>query len=718
MLRRIVQWSASILGAGILALLLVLVTGIADPFIKSRILTITKSKIEALTPLKVKVLRWDGSLLNLVSGKIPKIRAALLTPLGPEVILESSVRWSRVKGFRIFQVEANTGLSGKLGQSTSTTIPLQLKLDFDRTSLLITDFNLKGEIPKFAWPAYGIDASGIHLDLRWLQADALIQGKLYVNEWVQKKDEEHAVQISDFQFTLEEKNQSGGSLALTVGSTDILWGEDYYEIPSKEFPLHAHWTEQRNKGEMSLGSNPKEKISLSVLRRSGLLSGGWNLNLEKAPDFALKLYQALGKSWPEELIWKSGSLKFHGKYSLPESKAKSLFSEFKISPDIEFSMDGGAENVSIFSRSGLWFLENLSVKEKIRLQEGGSLTLSFQDAGIKHLRFALKKTTWKLVRKGEGFQIIPLHALPLKLRSIPLDLGPLTGMASMEDAQFRVPLKIPPTSLTILGAQFCISPDRIPPGTVMVQVPAVKFSPRSFEMNPGTLRLKSFGGKLEINSFRLNEWKVGIPKFETNLLWSGIRLDELGTWSQFGRMDGTVEGYVKDLTLISWLPVNFRFLVQVKPFRDQNIIFSPEAMKNFTSLFAGQDLNEYLPGVVDFLAFGWVSRLFGGYDVQYVGLSGYTHKGSIVLETLDPPEILKYERNHFILYGPRFKMPIQSSRYPVVLDAPRLSNWVRQMIAVMKNLKLNSEENKEKQNEPEEESKPCIPEHPFFKASE
>jgi hypothetical protein len=179
-----------------------------------------------------------------------------------------------------------------------------------------------------------------------------------------------------------------------------------------------------------------------------------------------------------------------------------------------------------------------------------------------------------------------------------------------------------------------------------------------------------------------------VPEFDFNLTMDGIDLHSLGEWVNFGEMDGILSAYAHDVVFQSWLPTQYDFEVKVKPLHHSKVVFSPTAMKNFARLFASDGI-DHIPGYAKWLAFGWPSSLLGGYDIGYAGVHVHSEDGYIRLETLDPAtdaESSGAHQKHFILYGRRFKIPLNSSRYPLILDAPAMGNYVHQMIGVIQNL--------------------------------
>jgi hypothetical protein len=161
--------------------------------------------------------------------------------------------------------------------------------------------------------------------------------------------------------------------------------------------------------------------------------------------------------------------------------------------------------------------------------------------------------------------------------------------------------------------------------------------------------------------------------------------------------------------LLTSLQRAYDFRVEVAPLGRENVVFSTDAMRNFVKLFSGGSIDG-LPGIANWLAFGGVSRWLG-YNVDYAGISAYSTNGSILVETLDPEEDNIEDRRaneHYILFGPRFRMPIVSKNYPLLIDAPAISNFVRQVMAQLQAMAENAEEQKE-ENQNEKKPTPCLP---------
>jgi hypothetical protein len=131
------------------------------------------------------------------------------------------------------------------------------------------------------------------------------------------------------------------------------------------------------------------------------------------------------------------------------------------------------------------------------------------------------------------------------------------------------------------------------------------------------------------------------------------------------------------VTFQKWLPTHFDFSIDAIPIKNW-IEFSPEAMRNLISLFAG-DAVEHIPGIAREGFFGGLSHRLGGFDVKYAGLSLFSDGGTILVETHDLPDVYHLMKKHYIFWGHRFKMPLESSHYPVVMNETGLARVLTRM---------------------------------------
>jgi hypothetical protein len=249
-----------------------------------------------------------------------------------------------------------------------------------------------------------------------------------------------------------------------------------------------------------------------------------------------------------------------------------------------------------------------------------------------------------------------------------------------------------------------------------MSLPKIELAPSVTDLT-GYVRADLFGGTIQVDEMGMFNFLTPVPEFDFNLMLNGIDLHQLGDWVNFGEMDGTLSAYAHDVVFQSWLPTQYDFEIKVNPLHHSDVVFSPTAMKNFARLFTKEGIDN-IPGYAQWLAFGWPSALLGGYDIDYAGVHIRSEDGYIHLETLDPvtdADPYNSHQKHFILYGKRFKIPLKSSRYPLILDAPAFGNFVHHMIGDIENLAKNKKGDTTHENPSEEsldqESLPadCIP---------
>jgi hypothetical protein len=406
-------------------------------------------------------------------------------------------------------------------------------------------------------------------------------------------------------------------------------------------------------------------------------------------------------------------------------------------PDFSRILSGGKieeANLALSQASLLWperqlAIKNLNLKIPYLAHQGFEGELSVSRFGYRKLRGRLLPTrisfeergATSLFRIGEKGSRIPLDVDGLVLR-----IESIGGSAQLSPFQYHLDTRISlePTPLEQLALPLCLEKpgSRILPAKVRIDLPKIDLTSGDIDLT-GFIRADLFGGSIQIDEMGVFDFLSPVPEVDFNAELEGIDLHELGNWLNFGEMDGTLSAFAKDVVFQSWLPTQYNFEVKVKPLHRSKVVFSPAAMKNFARLFAGEGI-EHLPSYAEWLAFGWPSRFLGGYDIDYAGVKIRSEDGYIRLETLDPlyeGETESSRRKHFILYGKRFKIPLKSSRYPLILDAPAMGDYVHQMIGVIENLakKKKGETANEASNEvqssendrPEANSLPasCIP---------
>ncbi len=403
-------------------------------------------------------------------------------------------------------------------------------------------------------------------------------------------------------------------------------------------------------------------------------------------------------------------------------------------------------DLTVADRTKELLVRNVDLVAQIRGSDGDG-SLSVEDLGIKKFQGTMKPSRFSLHldRSSDATEITAkqLGAWNFALDGAALELKPWSLSASFPkrpkrserddqrpppEPRFHLETGVilgtatAPIRAAWLEQGLCRQPGALPPIDVQAAFPLVMISKDNTDAADqisaqafGKVDARLFSGKITVSNIEIFDLLNPVPEIDFEAAWSGIQLKSLTEWVGFGPMDGTVEGYAKGVVLQSWLPTQYDFKFEIKPSLETRIVFSPKAMRNTVKLFTGNEVENSMPGIAKWIAFGWFSDLLGGYNVNYAGLTLYSSRGSILLGTLDPEETVQRQRKRFFLKGPRFKIPLESSRYPVVLDAPRVANFTRHILRTLEALKeqkagtngtSSTEQLKEKSDEVESE---CLP---------
>ncbi|HUP57959.1 MAG TPA: hypothetical protein VM598_10940, partial [Bdellovibrionota bacterium] len=322
-----------------------------------------------------------------------------------------------------------------------------------------------------------------------------------------------------------------------------------------------------------------------------------------------------------------------------------------------------------------------------------------------------------VVRIGEG------DRLPLTVGGVPLRIGTLVGSLDVRTREYELTtnLQLPPIGIEKIAPLFCLPRSKLPPAIVTASFPKIELWNGAIEPE-GRAWIELFGGTIELKELALYDL-TEVPEAGFDLEIEGVKLRDLGDWSGFGEIDGVLTGYARDVVMKSWLPTRFDLLIEPKPLDGSwKLTFSPEAMENTVRLLA-EDAVDQMPGIARWFFFGWPAHLVFGYDVKYAGISAYSKDGNILLETLDPMDPRDRNaacgENHFILCGTRFKIPLKSSSYPVLIDNTAMFSFLKKRgeylleFAAAKQREREALEAKKapkKESDADDGSKACLPE--------
>jgi hypothetical protein len=551
----------------------------------------------------------------------------------------------------------------------------------------------------FQWKKYGVDSKKFSLnavyDAQILKTEIAL-GSL---AWTEARHSDRAVNLTEFNLSATashlDQNISLQS-NLTAKELEILWGNLYLDLPLTHFPIR-------------LDMDDEKSVNLTIGTRAAHASATLDDKLSQFHQAEIQFQLDVG-SLAEFIPWLSKnlvsvapSLETLTDYSIKEGSLSASGAGRFNRDQKEFTLESIESRLKAvnFSAPGKHFSVSKMDGEMnySRRRKTQTAHLSIGQFNFEHFTAKLPNTTatWS----QNGFEI---SDLPFQIKNIPLTVGKISATFAPEfDLETSVVLKN--TNFGPIANGFCLPVNKIPPIALTANFTNLKISNSVIDPT-GKVEAKLFDGKIELNDFGMYNLDTEVPETDFDLDWSNIDLQKFGAWGNFGEIQGTLEGYAHDVVMQGSLPTQFHFLIDVAPKeKSSRVDFSPEAMKNVVKIFTGADLDQQIPGIAGWAMFGWPSHLLGGYDVDYAGLKLTAEDGHIIVETIDKPGIVESERKHFVLYGPRFKMPLQTSTYPLVVDAASMSNFVHQLVT---QLQLIRQKKEASQNEnPSEET--CDP---------
>ncbi len=660
----------------VLALLLgiaALVAWRSESWVQKRIIQSYIDRIQPSLPFKIEKFEIETHWKDLRSGRISRVAMTLSrTPFRLQVEGPVDLGWDSRDSEWTGVYSAIARWEGPI-QIEPTRIRLEVSAPKSLKS--IREFKLSASTPKIAG---AVEIEDLVLEAHW--ADLQWSAKLLARKfaWTDAAISDRAVHIDHPELSLQGPMTLApfsldGTQALHASGRGIeaLWDKSYFDLPTARAPIEGalHW--KSGPESLVLRSLGHEIRLHPGFRGSTLdsLSVGWNIRELPIPATLRLLAGVPQLGWSQPIQWKSGRLTSWG--------------------NLRLDWEGNSPSARIEHLSGKVRVRDLGIrwKEKRLALRGltldlplnstpsaaSKIVLSIEKLFFQKFRMTLPPTEI-LTRSGpEGaFSLDTGTPLALAIEGVPLRIGRISARIDGPRTRFASSLRLESTPLENFRKGLCWEKKTIPPAALALDFPNVEADPEMIDPQ-GKLTLKLFEGAVTIEDIAFFDTLTEVPESDFTANWDGIRLDRMAEWLGFGEMDGILTGYARNVTFESWFPTHYDLLVRAKPHFHRDIVFSPDAMKNFVRLFAGEDVEQLMPGLARWLAFGWPSRVFGGYDVNYLGIRAFSEGGSILVETLDSG------REHFVLKGDRFKMPLHSQHYPLIMDATALGNFVRQV---------------------------------------
>ncbi len=700
-------------------------TGSLQRWVQARVVAFYVARVAPHLPFVIESADVDAGWRDFFAGKISRL--ALVVRWDQfRAELSGPITLKRATD-RALELEfATTASLEQLGRKLSRSSPFLLTLGARISPSLTTlqEANLLVQAEQFDWKVQGLSARNLYFGIDW--RDEKIEAEANAGElsWTAPDNPNQAILLAEPRARIELGLTADGALRdspvkIDWGgkSAEILWNEIYLDLPLEAVPVSARiWATARARKiearlgaarqlEVSIAENDRDPLRLEWKTRPALAIAPVLEGMIRATSSSGGAFTQLAKLSAYRA--RSGKLTTTGALSVDLAQLRKPESAGAASAPAPTS--SGLTGIKVEKLSAAISNLDLDIPSLKLALRGLNARFAGPEAGVGEvsirkiqlrkaeaqlgptpLRFEQLASQRWVFRMGEGM-------LPFQSARFPLSLGAIEVWSGENHPLIRTRATLAPTPVLDLAQDFCVSSKQIPPATLHAEFPKIELT--SSWLDPqGTIRIDLFGGRIETSQLAIYDFDSPVPETNFDVSFNGIRLDQAGQWSGFGKMDGLLTGYAKGVVFQAWLPTNYDFRFEAQPQNYGSVVFSAQAMENLVRLIASEQLDA-MPSYARWFSFGWPSRFFGGYNVDFVGLTLLSSDGTILLGTLDPPELFEKERKHFILYGPRFRMPLNSERYPVVLDAAGMGSFVRNISKSIETMML------QKQREAEEAGK-------------
>lgn len=216
----------------------------------------------------------------------------------------------------------------------------------------------------------------------------------------------------------------------------------------------------------------------------------------------------------------------------------------------------------------------------------GELSVDYQGAEIyrlllggSSLNFSIRNSRLSLLDQAA----IPVYEGELKIFNLAFD-NINTDDLSVEFDGVLTPISL--SSLThALGWQNFS-------GTISGVIPGVRYQNKILSVD-GILLARAFDGVFRIKGLTIENFMGSIPGLTADFSVDNINLEKLTSTYDFGRMEGRLSGYVRNLQMLAWQPASFDAFFYTPEDDESRHIISQRAVDNLTSL-SGSDIGSVL----------------------------------------------------------------------------------------------------------------------------
>lgn len=127
-------------------------------------------------------------------------------------------------------------------------------------------------------------------------------------------------------------------------------------------------------------------------------------------------------------------------------------------------------------------------------------------------------------------------------------------------------------------------------GSLQATIPRLYYRDALLRMD-GELLVDVFGGQLVVENLKLEDPLGVAPVFETGVRLDNLDLEQITQVFDFGRIEGSLEGYIRNLQLVAWQVTGFDASLRSPKKDERRRRISQRAIENLTELGNGASVN-------------------------------------------------------------------------------------------------------------------------------
>jgi len=520
-------------------------------------------------------------------------------------------------------------------------------IDLGERGLILTNFHLASTA--FSTTIERIEAGGsVSLDAEgWSKSDLRISASgVSLHDTPSLRVADKVALRASAQVTVDE-NGVGCRCAITIDRGEVLWDRTYLNLsrfqPHAEGLVriprdHANSLVREAHLEMKGLGSWSGRVELNPVTGVYSISGSYN-----AVD-AGKIYEILLRDPYEETYPLLSKLHVGGTLSGTADLSLDNATGFRLRGRAHLRNGVLQSDDPAFAGSGIHIdlPLNLGGRDNSDSDERGSFAIDSLDAFGTHLS-PLHST---ITTRTNSLTLT--QEMRTEFFGGTLSIGPLSASQLLDGVRLKTSMKVDGVDVARLGRALGLAGTA---GTIEGTLTSIIYADKRIDTRGG-LSARIFGGRVDIDKLSARELFSRVPALGLDLSFSDIRLADLTSALEIGRISGVIRGSAKNLVLVDGQPVSMDLEAATTPRRGVPQTISVTALDQI-SILGGSGSNRLTRGLFGFFdhyryaKMGLVSHLSND-RFTLTGVDQYDGKQFLVVGSFFPPTVNVISRNRVI----------------------------------------------------------------------